>query len=53
MILKKEYVSSPVGEEEGRNVDAEQSKDGRREWVQNGVRLVAGLWRKAEGEASL
>ena len=35
------------------NVDAEQSKDGRRERVQSGVRLAAGLWGKAEGEASL
>lgn len=53
MTLKKEYVSSPVGEEEGMNIDAEQSKDVGREWLQNGARLAAGLWGKAEGEAGL
>lgn len=53
MTLKKEYAPSPVEEEEGMNVDAEQSKDGRRDWVQDGVRLMAGFWGKAEGEASL
>lgn len=53
MTLEKDYAPSPVGEEEGMNADAEQSKDGRREWVQNGVRLAAGLWGKAEGETSL
>lgn len=47
-MVKKEDESSPMGEEGGMNIDDKQSKDGRREPVQNKVKLSDQSWRKME-----